>query len=66
MTKLNNEIHELAIDELKGVSGGTTTIGGTALGRGRVITNGGANTNLARGFGSTATQTTPPLPAGSL
>ena len=31
--------------ELDGVSGGTTTVGGTALGRGRVITNGGNNLN---------------------
>jgi hypothetical protein len=60
MTKQNNEIRELAIDELNVVSGGdgkpATTLGGTAHGRGHVITNGGANTDLARGFGSTATQ----------
>jgi hypothetical protein len=36
----------------------TTTIGGTALGRSRVITNGGHNDNFARGFGSNATQST--------
>jgi hypothetical protein len=36
---------ELSIDDLDAVSGG----------RGRV-TNGGNNTNIARGFGSTATQ----------
>ena len=36
----------------------TTTVGGTALGRGLAITNGGHNYNLAKGFGSTATQST--------
>ena len=39
----------------------TTTVGGTALGRGRVITNGGGNLNVARGFASTATQSTTTL-----
>jgi hypothetical protein len=60
MTNLNNEIRELAIDELEGVSGGDgqppITMGGTAGGRGHVITNGGNNTHMARGFGSTPTQ----------
>jgi hypothetical protein len=60
MTQPSNEVRELNADELEAVSGGdgkpATTLGGTAHGRGHVITNGGANTNLARGFGSTATQ----------
>jgi hypothetical protein len=60
MTKLNNAIRELAIDELNVVSGGdgkpATTLGGTAGGRGHVITNGGNNCNAAQGASSFAAQ----------
>jgi hypothetical protein len=41
-------VHELTDDDLDQVSAGGT-VGGTAFGRGKVITNGGNNTNLAAG-----------------
>jgi hypothetical protein len=46
MTKLSNDIRELAIAELNGVSGGTTG--------GIVITHGGGNVNVAKGTFSEA------------
>jgi hypothetical protein len=53
-TKLPDRV--LSDAELDCVSGGTVdTLGGDVSGRGRVITNGGNNTNTARGFGSTTT-----------
>jgi hypothetical protein len=72
MTKLNNEICELSVDELNGVSGGqvggiSITHGGgnmnvakgplsEADGRGSSITNGGFNSNVAAGKFSSADQ----------
>jgi hypothetical protein len=50
------KVDELRDSDLDLVSGGDLTVGGTAIGRGRVITNGGNNTNLAAGKFSSADQ----------
>jgi hypothetical protein len=53
MPETHADTDELSMDELNDVSGGdgvpATTLGGTASGRGRVITNGGNNRNVAAG-----------------
>jgi bacteriocin-like protein len=60
MAETHAGIDELSIDELNVVSGGdgkpATTLGGTAGGRGHVITNGGNNRNVAQGAFSFAGQ----------
>ena len=60
LTRNNEMIFELPIDELNGVSGGdgkpATTLGGTVGGRGHVIMNGGNNCNIAQGALSFAGQ----------
>ena len=51
-------LRALEDEQLEMVTGGTVgTVGDTALERGRVITNGGNNTNVAGGFGGCSTRT---------
>jgi hypothetical protein len=45
LVEIRSDRRKLPDADLDLVSGGTTTVGGTAFGRGRVITNGGNNLN---------------------
>ena len=44
------KLHALDGEQMEMVTGGTVTVGGSALGRGRAITNGGNNFNLFHRF----------------